>query len=130
MKQLINKKICQSINLLMFLRLWISVYKNSLFLQLILLLHTISSLFLKINFLRNYWNVFIFLLVSRVEVLIEFCKKCGGCVECGEKNFHRIFYKNSPPFYENSPHRFLWQIDVRNAVNAVNKKITAFHRNF
>ena len=40
------------------------------------------------------------------------------------REFHRISYKNSP-------HRLLWQINVRNAVKAVNavkKKFIIFHR--
>ena len=67
--------------------------------------------------------------VINVVNAMNFCKKCVDCVECGEKNnpslftafltkthheVHRISYKTFK-------HRHLWQINVRNAVNAVKK---------
>ena len=53
---------------------------------------------------------------------VNFCKKCG---ECGENKYftafltkiHRKIHRVS---YKNSPHRLLWQINVRNAMKAVN----------
>ena len=66
--------------------------------------------------------------IHRVDFLSNYCKKCGESGDCGEKNnstlftefltkihheIHRISYKNSP-------HLHLWQINVRNAVKAVN----------
>ena len=62
------------------------------------------------------------LFVRNAVKAVNFRKKCGNCGECGENKyftaFHRISYKNSP---QNSPHRLLWQNNVRNSVNAVGR---------
>ena len=56
---------------------------------------------------------------------VRFCKKCGDCGECGENKYFtafltKIHHKIHRISYKNSPHRLLLQINVRNAVKAVN----------
>ena len=67
---------------------------------------------------------------------VNYRKKCGDCGECGEKNnsplftafLTKIHHQIHRISYENSPHRLLWQINVRNAVNAVNAVKKKIHR--
>ena len=84
-------------------------------------------------------EVFVQIFLRNAVKAVNFCKICGDCGECGENKyftaFHRISYKIHRKIhrisYKNSPHRLLWQNNVRNAVKAVNavkKKITTFHR--
>ena len=95
----------------------------------------LSSLFYiwdQIKFRRNSTastrvEVFGWIFVRNAVNAVNFCKKCGDCGWCGEKNyftaFHRIYKnspRNSPHAYKKSPHRFLWPVNLRNEVNAVN----------
>ena len=108
-------------------------------LQLIDLGLNICILFRHIEFVNKCRKLSIHKIKSKNKIgsrfLGNFCKNCGDCDECGENKYftafltkiHRKIHRIS---YKNSPHRPLWQINVRNVVKAVNAvtkpKLTAY----